>query len=848
MSFDFSNIQPQRKTENLIDPIEIFQSGNVSDPDINDLWLVQGDTLREWHKGRTLSDIGIVLNTGAGKTLVGLLIAQSLVNETSGHVLYACSSIQLVKQTAEKAKSYGLDVTTYYSGKWSNSNFIACKCPCITTYQALFNGKTIFTKNDYNIKAVIFDDAHTAGHLLRDHFSLNINRDLFSGLYTKMTALFKEYHDTTGHSMSYKEMCDRLPTDKSLFLIPPFEIKQNLSTIHQELHLANLNDNIDTMFSWPYIRDHIDRCCIFISKDMITLTPPIIPIKSLHYFKNDIKRIYLSATLRARDAFARTFGKVPDKIIAPSTTAGECERLILFPSITDNDDISLTKDLISQRKALILVPTKSRNRKWEDLENLVNASNHQDVSDNVKTFKQAKPDSNTKLMLTARYDGVDLPGDTCRIMVIDDLPVGSGPLERFLWDSLNQSESLRSTLASRIVQSFGRISRGMSDHGVIIITGRRLNEWLLIPKNKNALPIFLQRQIDLGRTISERANSPGSLMDVIESCLIRDDNWINTYRRFFDSQPVETDNHSDQLMVDVALAEVEFISALWNQSSSQASRDAILVLKKTLEKAFQVSNSMGAWHCLWLGYAYELCNDYNTAQEMYLRAHKVNQNIPKIMDSLNKEEDSPTLQMKNVVEQIRISVDGTINLPKKMHLNLALLNGDGSPPEIEEALRWLGQYLGFGSTRPDNDKNIRTGPDVLWIIPDSKEALCMEVKTDKEQNNYQKYDVSQLGSHVQWVRTNKPLVDRIHPAFVGPLIPATRSANPSDQDLVIELSQFKELADRLESALEDAVSNATPLTLGECLAHTFTTNSLLWADIFPSISSNRLQDIEASLD
>ncbi len=39
-------------------------------------WLAQGDALRDWHEHRDLTDVGVVLNTGAGKTLVGLLIAQ----------------------------------------------------------------------------------------------------------------------------------------------------------------------------------------------------------------------------------------------------------------------------------------------------------------------------------------------------------------------------------------------------------------------------------------------------------------------------------------------------------------------------------------------------------------------------------------------------------------------------------------------------------------------------------------------------------------------------------------------------------------------------------------------------
>ena len=60
------------------------------------------------HANRDKDDVAVVLNTGAGKTLVGLLIAQSLVNETKRQVVYACSSIQLVEQTATKAEGYGL--------------------------------------------------------------------------------------------------------------------------------------------------------------------------------------------------------------------------------------------------------------------------------------------------------------------------------------------------------------------------------------------------------------------------------------------------------------------------------------------------------------------------------------------------------------------------------------------------------------------------------------------------------------------------------------------------------------------------------------------------------------------
>ena len=92
MAFDFKKIKAKKKEVLPIDPIEIFQKLKVSDQGINDLWLAQGDALREWHSNRLQSDISVVLNTGAGKTLVGLIIAQSLVNESKEKVLYVCSS------------------------------------------------------------------------------------------------------------------------------------------------------------------------------------------------------------------------------------------------------------------------------------------------------------------------------------------------------------------------------------------------------------------------------------------------------------------------------------------------------------------------------------------------------------------------------------------------------------------------------------------------------------------------------------------------------------------------------------------------------------------------------------
>ena len=119
-NFDFSGIRNKQEISSSEHPIDIFRLSTVTDQNVNDLWLGQGDALRAWHQERHLEDIGVVLNTGARKTLVGLLIALSLVNETHRQVIYSCSSKQLVEQTAEKARGYGVEVATYLGGQFVN--------------------------------------------------------------------------------------------------------------------------------------------------------------------------------------------------------------------------------------------------------------------------------------------------------------------------------------------------------------------------------------------------------------------------------------------------------------------------------------------------------------------------------------------------------------------------------------------------------------------------------------------------------------------------------------------------------------------------------------------------------
>ena len=102
----------------------------------------QKAVLQEWDQGRRDSrDVIIKMHTGQGKTLIGLLILQSKLNEEVGPALYLCPNNHLVDQTVTQAKQFGIHCCTA-EGELP-SEFLDSNQILITSVQKLFNGLTI---------------------------------------------------------------------------------------------------------------------------------------------------------------------------------------------------------------------------------------------------------------------------------------------------------------------------------------------------------------------------------------------------------------------------------------------------------------------------------------------------------------------------------------------------------------------------------------------------------------------------------------------------------------------------------------------------------------------------------
>jgi hypothetical protein len=330
---DFNSLNKPDKRTRPTDPREIFKRRPSGEGAANDLWQGQAEALEGWFKQQRDETL-ILLNTGAGKTIIGLLIAQSYVNQGIKNIVYVCSTIDLVHQTAAEAEKLGLPVTCRAAGKFDNDLFSQGKAFCITTYPALFYGFKGINKPG----ALIFDDAHVASKSIRDAFTLSISKRDHGKLYADIIELLRPGFVEVGQRL---ELDAAIKDDSagSVLLAPPcttYDVSDKLTDI---LNDQITKDDRSLFFPWLFLRDHLKFCATFIGRGSIEIGPPFLPTLTLDAFAKNVKRVYLSATISSKADFTCVFGHKPDKVIAPNVDAGDGERLFVFASKFKNGQV-----------------------------------------------------------------------------------------------------------------------------------------------------------------------------------------------------------------------------------------------------------------------------------------------------------------------------------------------------------------------------------------------------------------------------------------------------------------------------------------------------------------------------
>jgi replicative superfamily II helicase len=729
---DFKKLRESKAQANVINPIDIFER-TPKPPNISGLYGSQTQVLEEWFKRRNERDLVIKLPTGGGKTLVGLLIAKSLLNEHHEPVIYLASTNQLVEQALTKAQDYTIPAVVYQKNVDLPDDFLGGRSVLICTYKAVFNGLSKFGVKDtpkeiIKAAAIILDDAHVAFSTVRDSFTLSIDRKNYSNDYDYLTNLFRVDFQVIERVGTFDDIVSGREHNRILEI--PYWNWQSKSHQVRE-YLRSKQENFP--FVWPFIRDAFDYCHCLISSRAFVITPIFPLVDRIPTFADCPRRIFMSATISDDSAIVRTFDAKHDSIAKPITSdslAGVSERMILVPEWMEfpkKDDIPkilrvLAKSIPEENNegTVILVPSDSSAQEWKDV--AVIADSTQKVTELVKKLQDGE--SKGPVIFANRYDGMDFPGSACRLLILSGLPRGSSEYDLYLLSV--GGFAFDSTVAQRIEQGMGRGARGSNDYCVVIITGKDITSWLSRSTNKKLLTSSTFAQFTMGEETSRKIADEKKFRETIMMCLDREKNWMEYHaERLADLAETAQAHHTS--LSHAAVERKAF--KLWRDGYFEK---AIAKLEKACQQEQEIEKKSRGLLKQFLARIAHYCRNFDLAQEWQQDAYADNSSL------LRPKATLPYIQLTLPGQQANAIVSKLIEFyPRRGYFThfkevVSHLVPEASSNQFEQALADLGSILGFHTERPDNLYN--QGPDVLWLLDDQR-ALVIEAKSRKQQGN-----------------------------------------------------------------------------------------------------------------
>jgi len=241
-------------------------------------------------------------------------------------------------------------------------------------------------------------------------------------LYFELCNLFREDFDEINRIGTFDDILAN--KDTMILEIPYWSWKHKLSEVRARISSISS----DYPFIWPLLRDEFEYCHALIGSRSFSITPLYPLLDKFSSFDRCPRRVYMSATLANDSSIIRTFDADALSVsnpIAPKSLAGVGERMILAPALMKldhNQILDFTKYMIreiSERAGvLILVPSNRALNKWSDVAEIPSRS--EDVD---RFIQELTATSRRAYALSNRYDGLDLPRDSCRLVTIQPCPL-----------------------------------------------------------------------------------------------------------------------------------------------------------------------------------------------------------------------------------------------------------------------------------------------------------------------------------------------------------------------------------------------------------------------------------------
>jgi hypothetical protein len=388
MGINFSALNKGPGREQAVHPRDIFNALPNKPRGMDYLRGPQDQVLDEWWKRRPARDLVIKMNTGGGKTIVGLLVAQSSLAEGTGPAVYLVPDHYLVEQVVAEAQRLGIAVTT----DPRDMAYARGRAILVDVFQRLFNGQSVFgvdgsagrTAAVQAPGTVIVDDAHACLGKAEHAFRLSVPED--DPVYEALLALFKDALEQQSPA-SYLDLADGRP--RAIQMVPYWAWIDRQRAVLEGLH--PLSGERPFLFAWPLLVDILPDCRAVFTARGLEIAAPCVNSDVLPGFRQAGRHVYLTATLADDGVLVTDFGANAAQVgkpIVPANAGDIGDRLILVPQQTHSsaseDEIrEIILGLAESRNVAVIVPSDARARYWEDDAKMVLKKERPTPSDRV---------------------------------------------------------------------------------------------------------------------------------------------------------------------------------------------------------------------------------------------------------------------------------------------------------------------------------------------------------------------------------------------------------------------------------------------------------------------------------
>ncbi len=773
MDIDWDAVSDGDGLSSIREPAALFDALPNKQPGLGYLRQVQATVLARWSPKRDAKDLVIKMNTGTGKTIVGLLILQVSLHDGAGPALFLAPTPHLAERAADEGRRLGLPIVT----DPSSPKFGSGEAICATTLQTLFNGKTRFgldgVGTPVKVGTIVIDDAHSAITRLEEYSRALIHPDNKTKAYDQLLALF----ETELNAQGAATLLDIKDGDRSAVMRIPFWAWQDsaadvLKILHPHRNTPMLE------WQWPLVKDHLALCEATLTSSGLEIAPPLPPVQKFPSFADARRRVYMTATLANDSALVTHFAADPATVaaaIVPDSAADLGDRLVLVPQelvpdLSDADLRTAVASIAVTDNVVVLVPSKARAHEWTDVANET-VSDSKQIAEVVARLQAGMVGL---VVIVNQYDGIDLPDDACRVLVIDGLPQAASGSERRESTALRDSNTITARQVQRFEQGMGRGVRSREDRCAVLVMDRRLVDLISRPETAARLSPGTRAQLELSRRVARSLGgrtdiTMDGVVDLIRKVIDGAEDFRSAARKALVNVVYET-----APLLPTALPMRQAYDAAVRgdyEAAANAADTAVNAARQTLK-----DERLAGWLSE-KGAAYRHATDAARAQTQLSGATASNPSILRPMSGMTFQPTRPTRRQAEAASAY-LSQKYTDGPRLRIGFEALIADLAWDPDRTEEAEQaWadLGEHLGFSGQRPE--KNGGVGPDDLWSDADGNH-LVIEAKTGAVSHLIGKRDINQLGGSVRWAEKQLTNPASITPLIVHPSHIVDRAGTP----------------------------------------------------------------------